>query len=383
MKLIDTEKINPSNLTTHEFSIENAMGAYKLVSKVNKENVVGVIIKYDIKKKIQNKIQINKQPILNSQKINLGVIGTGNFAKSILLPSMSNTKGFNFYAVSSNKGISAKAIAEKYNSSVVYDNPIKLINDKNINALVISTRHDTHAEYVIESLKLNKHVFVEKPLAINNSQLQKIKDVFKKTKGTLSVGYNRRYSDQIRDLKKYFKNRTQPMAIMYRINAGSISENSVASWVHDKAIGGGRIIGEACHFVDVLQFLCETNPISLDVTKIGNSRFDDTVSFTIGFEDGSIGTIHYWSNGSPLHSKERIEVFCQEKIGILDNFKNLQLINKDKINNKKYFSSDKGFKNESEFFLEVCRGNAHPVDAEVLFSNSDLTFKVIEKLSEV
>lgn len=383
LKLIDAGRINPSKLTTHEFSIDNAMGAYDLVSKINKENIVGVIIKYNSKKKIKNEIKINKKYILDTKKINLGVIGTGNFAKSILLPSMRDTKGFNFYAVSSNKGISSKVIAEKYNALVAYDDPIKLINDKNIKSLVISTRHDTHAKYVIESLKLNKHVFVEKPLAINSSQLQQIKDVFKKSKGTLSVGYNRRYSDQIRDLKKYFKNRTYPMAIMYRINAGFISENSVASWVHDKAIGGGRIIGEACHFVDVLQFLCDSNPISLDVAKISSSRFDDTVSFTIGFEDGSIGTIHYWSNGSPLHSKERIEVFCQEKIGILNNFKNLQLINKDKIKNKKYFSSDKGFKNESEAFLEVCRKNAHPVDAEVLFANTDLTFKVIEKLSEI
>ena len=178
---------------------------------------------------------------------------------------------------------------------------------------MISTRHNTHAEYVIEALKLNKHVFVEKPLAINSVQLQNIRKIFKKTKGTLSVGYNRRYSEQIKDLKNYFSERTNPIAIMYRINAGFVSENSVASWVHDKEIGGGRIIGEACHFIDVLQFLCDSNPISLDVTKIGNSKFNDTVSFTMSFEDGSIGTIHYWSNGSPLLPKERLEVFVKKK----------------------------------------------------------------------
>tara|TARA_B100000700_G_scaffold329505_1_gene451459 strand:+ start:1125 stop:3260 length:2136 start_codon:yes stop_codon:yes gene_type:complete len=383
LSLIDSGKINPSQLTTHKFSIKNAMRAYDLVTNDNKENIIGILIKYNSEKKLQSKITINKNFIPDKSKINLGIIGAGNFAKSILLPSIYNTKGFNFYATSSNKGISSKVIAEKYNASIAYDDPIKLINDKNINALVISTRHNTHAEYVTEALKLNKHVFVEKPLAINSVQLQNIRKVFKKTKGTLSVGYNRRYSDQIKDLKNYFSERTNPIAIMYRINAGFVSENSVSSWVHDKEIGGGRIIGEACHFIDVLQFLCDSNPISLDVTKMGNSKFNDTVSFTMSFEDGSIGTIHYWSNGSQLLPKERLEVFCQEKIGILDNFKNLQLINKEKIKNKKYYSSDKGFNNESTAFLKACKENINSIDAETLFANSEITFKIIEKLREI
>ena len=155
--LIDSGKINPSLLTTHKFSIKNAMRAYDLVTNDNKENIVGVLIKYNSEKKLQSKITINKNSIPDKTKINLGIIA-GNFAKSVLLPSIYNTKGFNFYATSSNKGISSKVIAEKYNASIAYDDPIKLINDKNINALVISTRHNTHAEYVIEALKLNKHM---------------------------------------------------------------------------------------------------------------------------------------------------------------------------------------------------------------------------------
>ncbi len=383
LKLIETGKINPSMLTTHKFSIENAMSAYDLVSKDSKESIIGVLINYNTEKKIQSNVQLKKHVTSDSNKINLGIIGTGNFAKSVLLPSMYNTKGFNFYAVSSNKGISSKMIAEKYNATVVYDDPIKLINDKNIKALLIATRHNSHAEYVIEALRLNKHVFVEKPLAISSLQLENIKKTFNKTKGTLSVGYNRRYSDQLLDLKDFFAGRKKPIAMMYRINAGFISEKSVSSWVHDKEIGGGRIIGEACHFIDVFQFLCDSNPVSLDVIKIGNSKFEDTVSFTMGFEDGSIGTIHYWSNGSPLLPKERLEAFCQEKVGILDNFKNLQLINKEKIKNKKYFSSDKGFKNESEIFLHSCRENINSINPEMLFANSDITFKIIEKLREI
>ena len=387
LNLINDNKIDPSNLTTHRFQFKDSIEAYNFVLKNKNDFIVGVILEYDLDKKIQKNLKQNKNTEIISDKISLGLVGVGNFAKSVLLPELLASKKFQILSVSSNKGLSSKMIFDKYGVENAYSEPDSLFNNKDINAVVICTRHDSHSQYVVKALEKNKHVYVEKPLAINRDQLESIKRAVSKSEATLTVGFNRRYSKPIIDLKKYFEDRTEPMSMLYRVNAGRVLLGSEQSWIHDENIGGGRIIGECCHFIDTMQFICDSLPVSVQATTVKNHQQNisnkDNLSFTISFEDGSIGTVHYWSNGSSNFAKEKIEVFCNEKIGILNNFKNIELVSNQKVNKKNYYSQDKGFRGEIDAFIDSCKTQKQSISIESLIKTTETTFLINELIQNI
>jgi predicted dehydrogenase len=264
---------------------------------------------------------------------------------------------------------------------------MSLLNNKDVNAIIIATRHDSHGKYVLEALKRGKHVFVEKPLCLNHDELAQIEIAAKASKGILMVGFNRRFSPFIKQIADHFKDRKEPLAMVYRVNAGRISLNDPSAWVHDIEVGGGRIIGEACHFIDTMQSVSGSSPIDFQVNGVNPNRSDlasnDIITLTIGFEDGSMGTLHYFSNGDTSIAKERFEVFSQERIAVIDNYKTLDLTMGGKTVRKTSRIMQKGFTEESEVFLQACRSGVSPVELSSLIETTLVTLLVKDDLQGV
>ena len=228
-----------------------------------------------------------------------------------------------------------------------------MLDDKSTDLIFNMTRNSLHAKIVEEALLKGKNVFVEKPLALNFEDLDKIEEAWKKSDKIAMVGFNRRYAPFTEEINTFFKNRISPMVAYYRINAESIPHDH---WVYDKKEGGGRIISEACHFIDYLTYVIGSKPIQVFTSSITTQKSQDTMdnfAINLSFEDGSTGTIIYTSKGNKKLSKERAEFFADDKTAILDNFKNLKLISNDKDETKKnMLSQDKGHKNEFKFLIE-------------------------------
>lgn len=384
LSLIADKKINMSSLTTHQYSLDEAERAYELITGKSKELTVGILLNYDKEIQPSKIVKVTTEKNKVTGKIKLGVIGTGNFAKAILLPALMETKNFEIIGVASARGISAKSIAERYQARYSTCEAQQILDDPEVNAVIIATRHDSHGKYVIEALKRNKHVFVEKPLCLTWDELGEVEEVAAQSKGTLMVGYNRRFSPLMLQLKNHFQGRSEPLSMIYRINAGRIPLIGEGSWVHDPSIGGGRIIGEGCHFVDALQFLCDAEPTSVTASSINLQRSDlsqtDTVTMTINFADGSMGTIHYFTNGDKSHPKEYIEVFSQEKIGILDNFRKLKLVANNKTTKKSTLNLEKGYSEEAKIFEEMCHSGKQIIPLTTIFNVTKVTLSVMDCL---
>jgi predicted dehydrogenase len=232
-----------------------------------------------------------------------------------------------------------------------------LMSDERINTVVIATRHDSHAELVCLALRAGKHVFVEKPLAMKAAEVDEIERVYAglATKPLLMVGFNRRFAPQVVKMQQLLRAVPGPKAFVYTVNAGSIPGEH---WTQDREVGGGRIVGEACHFVDLLRFLAGSGVVSADVTALGA----DTVSIQMRFADGSIGTVHYFANGHKGFAKERVEVFCGGRILVLDNFRKLTGFGWPGFRKMSLWSQDKGAVGCVAAFVEAVRsGGPAPI----------------------
>jgi polar amino acid transport system substrate-binding protein len=280
-------------------------------------------------------------------------------------------------AVATSRGTTAKYIAEKYNFYLCTDNADEIINNPNINTIFIFTRHNLHAEYVIKAIQQNKNVFVEKPLAMNIDELLAIKNAYETSNytGRLMVGFNRRFAPQVQKLKTLF-DKNQPKAINIRVNAGKVPKEH---WVNDPKIGGGRIIGEGCHFIDLATFIADSKIKNIYANSIADAdNLFDTVAINLYFENGSVANISYFSNGNKSLSKEYIEVFCDNRVIIIDDFINMKDYT-NKINKTKLSSQDKGHANELVSFINSIKNNLpSPISFDELFNTTMATFAVLE-----
>jgi predicted dehydrogenase len=247
----------------------------------------------------------------------IGIIGAGNFTKMTMLPVLKSAHA-PLVSIASKGGVNGTALAKKYNIAKSTTDYQTILQDAAVNLVIITTRHDQHASLVTESLKAGKHVFVEKPLAITPEQLEAVIAAHKDTQQTLTVGFNRRFSSHAVKMKQLLG--TAPMNVIATMNAGNIPPNV---WVHDMKVGGGRIIGEACHFIDLITFLTgsKVNAVCMNAMGINPQENTDNVSILLRYENGSTGVINYFANGSKAYSKERVEVYSQERTLIMDNFR--------------------------------------------------------------
>ncbi|HJO73871.1 MAG TPA: bi-domain-containing oxidoreductase [Rhodospirillales bacterium] len=375
-------------LTTHRFPIEQAADAYELVTGAKSEFTVGMLLTFGMGASEHSAPPAAaklKSAVKDGGKVGLGIIGAGNFAKSVLVPALTGTGGFDVRGVVSARGIAADTMKENTGAAYSGSEANAVLDDADVDAVVIATRHDSHATYVIDALNAGKHVFVEKPLCLTRDELAKIEAAARESKGILMVGFNRRFSPYVQAARDHFDGRKEPLAMIYRINAGRIELDSPSAWVHDPQSGGGRIIGEACHFIDTMQTITGARPVDLHATGLNPGRADlsaaDVVTMTIGFDDGSMGTVHYFANGATGLSKERLEIFGQEKIAVIDDWRSLDLIDG---NNSKHQSSQtmqKGFAEEAQAFLEGCRTGIAPIPAASLIDTTLVTLLAVEDLA--
>ncbi|MBI2331559.1 MAG: bi-domain-containing oxidoreductase [Chloroflexi bacterium] len=381
--LMASGKLKVEPLISHRFPIEEGVKAYEVITGKKKEPFLGVLLKYsDEKRDTSRRVEFPKVISHQSSVISLGVLGAGLFANSTLLPVLKNNKNFELVGIASSSGLHAQHSGKKFGFQYATSSEDEIINDKNINTVAILTRHDTHADLVVKALRAGKHVFVEKPLAINNGQLSVIsKQLLKADNRLLLTGFNRRFSPLVQSLKSQISNLQEPKYLHYRVNAGFIPANH---WTQDEAIGGGRIIGEACHFIDLITFLIGAVPVSVSAHALpnGGKYREDNVSMTFTFADGSIGVVDYLANGDKSMPKERLEVFCEGMVAVLDDYVSLVTV-KDGKRKEERGAQDKGWRAEMAAFAESIKsGGEPPIPSEQLIGVTKSTFAAVESIRQ-
>ncbi|MBM3179532.1 MAG: zinc-binding dehydrogenase [Chloroflexi bacterium] len=382
--LLSSRKLKVESLISHRFPIEDGVQAYEVITGKKKEPFLGVLLKYETSNEKQETSKRIEFPLvtrnLSLSSVKLGVLGAGLYANATLLPIIKNNKDFELVGIASSGGLHAQHSGKKFGFQYATSSEDEIINDPNINTVAILTRHDSHADLVVKALKAGKHVFVEKPLAINSHQLSVIsKQLLKTDNYLLLTGFNRRFSPLAHKLKSSIVNRQSSIYAHYRVNAGYLPLNH---WTQDPALGGGRIIGEACHFIDLITFLIGVPPVSVTAHALpddGKYR-EDNVSMTFTFPDGSLGVVDYLANGDKSFPKERLEVFCEGMIAVLDDYVSLTTI-KDGKKKVESGAQDKGWKAEMTVFAEAIKsGGEAPIPYEQLIGVTKSTFAAVESI---
>jgi len=390
LRLVSKRKVNLEPLITHRFKIEDALQAYEIITGKKKEKFLGILLKYEEDKEQRSKIslkavdssKVKSYPSL--KRVNLGIIGAGNFAQNFLLPNLKKISSARFKGVATATGINARHVAKKFGFEYATTKAEDIINDPEVDAVIIATRHNLHSELAVKALEENKAVFVEKPLALCEEEVKNVIKAWEKSQGRLMVGFNRRFAPLVKKAKEFYQERRGPLAIIYRINAGYIPKNH---WIQDLKEGGGRIIGEVCHFVDLLEYFVKVKPIKIYAQSILDDREDitnnDTINISLKFEDGSIGSLNYLACGDSSFPKERIEIFGEDSVGVIDDFKNATFTRKGKTKKIKRINQDKGHREELEAFVEAVKNSKEmPIKFEEIVTTTLVTFKILESLEK-
>jgi predicted dehydrogenase/threonine dehydrogenase-like Zn-dependent dehydrogenase len=389
LDMISAGKLDMSPLTTHRFNIKDGEQAYDLVTGKTKEFSIGVLLTYDENGKENSQATIkaaSQTPKNAAGKTRFGLIGAGQFAKGILLPAFSAHKKVALTKIATAKGVTSIGAASKYKLTQCA-NAADIFKADDVDGVIISTRHNSHARFVCEALKHNKFTYVEKPLCLNEEELSAIEEALQNSQGNLMVGFNRRYSRHMQKATALFEGRREPLSMIYRVNAGRIPLNSEIAWVHDPESGGGRIIGEVCHFIDCMCAMTDSVPVSVHANAIhyGSKTLsnEDTLTLHLTFADGSIGSIHYFANGDKAYPKERFEIFGQEKIAVIDNYRKTTLTQNNWTRGFRSFGQDKGFSQMICAYMEACAdGLKTPIDFETLKAVSLTSFAAVQDLRD-
>ena len=378
--LLSSGRLSIEKLITHTFDLAHAPAAYDLILAKN-EPFSGIVIQYDSQKELKRTVHLNSRTHPKSE-IDAGFIGAGSFAQGTLLPAMKGR--CKFVGISTGHGNTARYVAEKYGFSYCSDSSEELLADTKINTIFVVTRHNLHAEYVLKAIKNDKHVFVEKPLAMNEAELAAIRNLYEmKVKSSvqkhLMVGFNRRFALPVQEIKKMFSPE-QPKSIMIRINAGVVPAEH---WVNDPEIGGGRIIGEGCHFIDLAMFIAGSPIISVVANAMVDAHgLNNTAVINLEMANGSVASINYFSNGNQTAPKEAVEVFCGGAIARIDDFKELTVFGKSK-KRIKYKGQDKGHAGCVQAFLKaITEGTPCPIPFEESYLAMLATFKANQSILE-
>lgn len=380
LDMMSAGKIDTSPLISHRFPIEQAVDAYRTM--IEDKSSLGIILRYGTLETTEKKTTISLKIAPTEVSIPggpvLGFIGAGNYATRVLIPAFKRT-GVTLRSVASSGGVSGVHAGRKYVFQETTTDTHSLICDPSINTVVITTRHDSHANLTCEALKNGKHVFVEKPLALTIKELEEIETAYHEahkrqdSKPLLMVGFNRRFAPQIKKIKSLLEGVNGPKSFIVTVNAGAIPADH---WTQDQKIGGGRIIGEACHFIDLLRFLAGEKITASTIMQVETKTLD-TASIQLSFADGSIGTIHYFANGNKKFPKERLEVFTEGKILQLDNFRTLRGLGWPGFKKMNLMRQDKGQKYCTASFTDAIKnGPPSPIPFEELMEVSRITIEL-------
>ena len=400
LQQVGAGQVDLAPLITHRFPIEEALKAYALITGKTDEPYLGILLTYPPAPAQEEELIAGRPASPVSRRpdrpyaapdalLGIGFLGAGQFAVSTLIPALKKSPRVRLVGVCTQTGVSAQTIKNKFGFHYATTVEQEVITDPDIDVVVIATRHNLHCRQVIASLEAGKHVFVEKPLCLNREELEKISKTYTEVCGggnslkpVLQVGYNRRFSPMAHELKAFFQGVREPLLIHYRVNAGYIPPDH---WVHDPQEGGGRIIGEVCHFVDFLIFLAGSLPKQVGAVALPNQgRYrDDNVAVTLTFANGSVGVITYAANGDKAFPKERVEVFGGGATAVLDNFRRLEMVKDGRRRvSRSLFRQDKGFSSEWAAFLQAVRDpNAPtPLTFQEIRATSLATFDIMDSL---
>jgi len=393
LDMLEAGHIDVHQLISHRFTLEKTTDAYELVASGGQS--MGILLQYpdaqaktleEVRKQTVKLVETDKAK--PADKVKVGFIGSGNYATMVLIPAFKNT-GAQMVSVASSAGVSGVHAGKKNSFAETTTDTEGLIASTDINTVVVTTQHNSHARFVCDLLKAGKHVFVEKPLALKLDELDTIEEAYKEAWGRgdnplLMVGFNRRFSPQMQKIKSLLERTKEPKSFIMTVNAGAIPADH---WTQDKALGGRRIIGEGCHFIDLLRFLAGAPVTGYQAIMMGEAPGieirDDKVSITLSFEDGSFGTVHYLANGNKSFPKERLEVFCGGGILQLDNFRKLKGYAWPGFNKMNLWSQDKGNQDCATAFVDAVReGKSSPISFDEIMEVSRLSIEIAESLEK-
>jgi predicted dehydrogenase/threonine dehydrogenase-like Zn-dependent dehydrogenase len=381
LALVSKGHINLKPLITQQFDIDEAEKAFDIVLGKTQEPHIGILLRYPAHDgKTKTKFQVNELIREKTAIIISGFIGAGSFAQSYLIPN-AKSRGAVMHTVTNARGITSKNVAQKFGFAFSSSSSDDVINSNEINTVFIATPHNSHAKLVSAALRAGKNVFVEKPLSIDYAGLEEVEEAKKTSNGVLMVGFNRRFSSASQEIKKRCSVLNEPLVMNFRVNAGSIPKDH---WIQKPEVGGGRIIGEMCHFFDLMEFLNGSAPVKVSAESIQtqNDKFVnyDNVVINIKFANGSVGTLTYVSNGDSSLPKEKLEVFCGGMACVINDFRNVTFYSNGK--EVKVDCQGKGHKEEVTAFIDAIQNSSKdPISFESIRRTTRLSFKVMESLS--
>ena len=385
VELIASGRLDVHALITHRFPIEKAADAYELITGKQDEPFLGVVLTYPnaVQPVDSNRIILSPRESPFQATVKLGVLGAGLFANAVLLPTIKKQKDVQRVGIASAGGLHARHSGAKFGFEYAASSDEEIINDPNINTIAVLTRHDTHAALAMQTLRAGKHVFVEKPLAVDSAQLDELENLLNSSNGLplLMAGFNRRFAPLAIKLKAFLTDRKEPLVAHYRVNAGLLP---LTHWQHDPLQGGGRIIGEGCHFIDFLTFLVGEPPISVTthgLPDVGRYR-EDVLSMTFTFPDGSLGVVDYLANGDKSFAKERVEVFCAGRVAVLNDYRSLEMVQNGRRKLvRSALRQDKGHFNEWQAFISAIQtGGPPPIPYAHMLGGTRASFAAIQSL---
>jgi predicted dehydrogenase/threonine dehydrogenase-like Zn-dependent dehydrogenase len=383
LDLVACRAVNVEPLISHRFHIDEASNAYEIILGKTAEPFLGVLLRYDADRPLPSKVLLRPAaptgPI--NMAIRLGVLGAGNFANASLLPALENIPNLEKVGIASGSGLNAQQSGERFGFAYAASEADQLLQDPNINWIAIMTRHDLHASQAVAAMNAGKDVFIEKPAALNRPQLIDVFRAQQKSGRRMVVGFNRRFAPLLVNMKAFWGNRQAPLIGIYRVNAGAIP---ASHWTQDPAIGGGRIIGEACHFIDLLTFLIGAPPSQVFTTAAqqNGKAIADEVIINLRFADGSAGTVIYAAGGDRAFGKERIELFGGGKTSILDDFHTLITVADGKTNQtRSRLRTSKGHHEEWLAMAEAARTGSNAIPLEDIAAVHLASYAAVESIA--
>jgi predicted dehydrogenase/threonine dehydrogenase-like Zn-dependent dehydrogenase len=373
-------------LVTHRFPVEEGASAYRLISGDTGEPYLAVLINYDtgreVERHVPNRSSTFKSEISNAvSAARVGMVGAGDWARRMLLPSF-KAEGVEFVSIATASGVTARDVGGRYGFARFVSGADEVLCDGNVNLLVIATRHGTHAELARRGLERGLDVFVEKPLALGDGELDALLEVASRSRGRLTAGFNRRFSPHARQAKELFKDRRGPLSILYRVNAGRVPR---AHWTQDASEGGGRIRGEVCHFVDFMQYVTGSPVTRVHAESVTSDdregTDDDSVFVNLKFADGSNGAVAYLAEGDRALPKERVEIFGAGRAFVIEDYRSAASYVGGRETRTRLRAQDKGVREEVRAVCAALRqGGPAPIPLQDLANTTRTTFRILDSL---